>query len=85
MYSARVLHHKVAASPFYLPPEMAKAMRAAIKETGVCKLFSANITADDPEEMIARGKYILSQFGPLGECTAFLVDGYGIGARQILE
>ncbi|CAE8604975.1 unnamed protein product, partial [Polarella glacialis] len=36
-------------------PEVVKAMRAAIKETGSSKLFSANITADDPNEMIARG------------------------------
>jgi hypothetical protein len=28
-------------------PEVVKAMRAAIKETGSSKLFSANITADD--------------------------------------
>ncbi|CAE8646337.1 unnamed protein product, partial [Polarella glacialis] len=35
-------------------PEVVKAMRAAIKETGSSKLFSANITADDPNEMIAR-------------------------------
>jgi len=34
-------------------PEVVKAMRAAIKETGSSKLFSANITADDPAEMIA--------------------------------
>ena len=27
------------------------------------KLFSANITADDPAEMIARGEYVLEQFG----------------------
>ncbi|CAE8683950.1 unnamed protein product, partial [Polarella glacialis] len=53
-------------------PEVVKAMRAAIKETGSSKLFSANITADDPNEMIARGKYVLSQFGPLGEnCGSF--------------
>ena len=50
-------------------------MRACVKETGSSKLFSANITADDPGEMIARGKYILSQFGPLSENCAFLVDG----------
>ena len=56
-------------------PEVVKAMRACVKETGSSKLFSANITADDPEEMIARGKYILSQFGPLSENCAFLVDG----------
>merc|ERR1719174_1213531 len=35
-------------------PEVVKAMRACIKETGEQKLFSANITADDPAEMIAR-------------------------------
>ena len=45
-------------------PEVVKAMRACVKETGSSKLFSANITADDPEEMIARGKYIMSQFCP---------------------
>jgi ribulose-bisphosphate carboxylase large chain len=44
-----------------------KAMRACVKETGTSKLFSANITADDPVEMVARGKYVLSQFGPSGE------------------
>merc|ERR1712008_168515 len=54
-----------------------------IKETGESKLFSANITADDPAEMIARGKYVLSQFGPLGENTAFLVDGYVSGGTAI--
>merc|ERR1711987_19530 len=56
-------------------PEVVKAMRACIKETGEAKLFSANITADDPVEMIARGKYVLAQFGPMAELTALLVDG----------
>merc|ERR1712127_8458 len=64
-------------------PEVVTAMRATVKETGVAKLFSANITADDPAEMIARGKYVLSQFGPLGENTAFLVDGYMGGGTAI--
>merc|ERR1712222_315925 len=64
-------------------PEVVKAMRACIKETGESKLFSANITADDPAEMIARGRYVLSQFGPLGENTAFLVDGYVSGGTAI--
>merc|ERR1712226_554606 len=64
-------------------PEVVKAMRQTIKETGESKLFSANITADDPNEMIARGKYVLSQFGPLGENTAFLVDGYVAGGTGI--
>eukprot|EP00435_Cladocopium_sp_Y103_P055948 s2072_g18.t1 len=53
-------------------PEVVKAMRACVKETGSSKLFSANITADDPEEMIARGKYIMSQFGPLSENCCIL-------------
>ncbi len=58
-------------------------MQACMKETGASKLFSANITADDPAEMIARGKYVLSQFGPLGENCAFLVDGYVAGGTAI--
>ena len=58
-------------------------MRACIKETGSYKLFSANITADDPAEMVARGQYCLSQFGPLSECCAFLVDGYVAGGTAV--
>ncbi|KAL9139347.1 rubisco, partial [Amphidinium carterae] len=64
-------------------PEVVKAMRAAQKESGASKLFSANITADDPAEMIARGKYCLSQFGPLAENCAFLVDGYVAGGTAV--
>ena len=55
-------------------PEVVKAMRACMKETGVGKLCLANITADDPNEMIARGKYCLSQFGPLSENCVNLVQ-----------
>merc|ERR1712182_149878 len=47
------------------------------------KLFSANVTADDPNEMIARGKYVLGQFGPLAENCALLVDGYVAGGTGI--
>mmetsp|Transcript_10978 Transcript_10978/g.33069 ORF Transcript_10978/g.33069 Transcript_10978/m.33069 type:complete len:196 (+) Transcript_10978:2-589(+) len=54
-------------------------MRACIKETGSAKLFSANITADDPAEMIARGKYILGQFSSLAKACAYLVDSYVAG------
>merc|ERR1712203_679357 len=64
-------------------PEVVKAMRACVKETGIAKLFSANITADDPVEMISRGKYVLAQFGPLAENCAFLVDGYVAGGTAI--
>eukprot|EP00438_Fugacium_kawagutii_P013509 Skav208902 [mRNA] locus=scaffold270:550072:550512:- [translate_table: standard] len=56
-------------------------MRPCVNETGSSKPFSANIT--DPEEMIARGKYILSQFSPLSECCAFLVDGYVAGGSGV--
>ena len=48
-------------------PEIVIAVCAAINETGVAKLFSASFTTDDPAEIIARGKYILAQFGPLSE------------------
>merc|ERR1712134_249337 len=64
-------------------PEVVKAMRACIKETGSSKLFSANITADDPAEMIARAKFVMSEFGPLAECCAFLVDGYVAGGTGV--
>jgi hypothetical protein len=33
--------------------------------------------------MVARGKYVLSQFGPLGEFPAFLVQGYVAGDEAI--
>ena len=56
-------------------PEVVKAMWACVRETGLAKLFSANITADDPAEMIARGVHVLSQFGPLAGNSAFLADG----------
>merc|ERR1719428_1563512 len=64
-------------------PQVVKAMQMAMAETGQGKLFSANITADDPNEMIARGKYVLSQFGPLAENCAFLVDGYVAGGTAV--
>ena len=33
--------------------------------------------------MIARGEYIMSQFGPLAEYCAFLVDGYVAGGNAV--
>merc|ERR1719463_252297 len=62
---------------------MAEAMRKAVEETGQAKLFSANITADDPNEMIARGKYVLGQFGPMAGNCALLVDGYVAGGTGV--
>ncbi|MCR4332947.1 MAG: ribulose-bisphosphate carboxylase [Sulfuricaulis sp.] len=64
-------------------PLVADAMRRAQDETGEAKLFSANITADDPFEMIARGEYILSTFGENAPHVAFLVDGYVAGPTAV--
>jgi len=62
---------------------VADAMRRAQDVTGEAKLFSANITADDPFEMIARGEYILDAFGENANHVAFLVDGYVAGGTAV--
>ncbi len=62
---------------------VADAMRRAQDKTGQAKLFSANITADDPFEMIARGEYILETFGENADHVAFLVDGYVAGPTAV--
>lgn len=64
-------------------PLVCDAMKRAMDETGEAKLFSANITADDHYEMIARGEYILETFGPDADKVAFLVDGYVGGPGMI--
>ncbi|HEY0834032.1 MAG TPA: ribulose-bisphosphate carboxylase [Azospirillum sp.] len=64
-------------------PLVADAMRRAQDETGEAKLFSANITADDPWEMVARGEFILKTFGEFADHVAFLVDGYVGGPSAI--
>ena len=64
-------------------PLVVDSMRRAQDETGEAKLFSANITADDPFEMIARGEFILETFADLADHVAFLVDGYVAGATAI--
>jgi ribulose-bisphosphate carboxylase large chain len=58
-------------------------MRRAQEETGQAKLFSANITADDPAEMIARGEFILNAFANNAPQVAFLVDGYVAGPTAV--
>jgi ribulose-bisphosphate carboxylase large chain len=58
---------------------VADSMRQAQQETGEAKLFSANITADDHDEMIARGEYVLETFAENAAHVAFLVDGYVAG------
>lgn len=62
---------------------VADAMRRAQEETGEAKLFSANITADDPMEMIARGEAVLEAFAGLEGHVAFLVDGYVGGPAAV--
>ncbi|MDP2811336.1 MAG: ribulose-bisphosphate carboxylase [Rhodocyclaceae bacterium] len=64
-------------------PLVADAMRRAQDATGEAKLFSANITADDPFEMIARGEYILETFAENADHVAFLVDGYVGGPMAV--
>ncbi len=64
-------------------PLVADAMKRAMDDTGQAKIFSANITADDPFEMIARGEYILETFGEHCENVAFLVDGFVGGPGMV--
>ena len=64
-------------------PLVRDAMRRAMDETGQAKLFSANITADDHHEMVARGEFILETFGPDADKVAFLVDGFVGGPGMI--
>jgi len=64
-------------------PLVVDAMKRAMDETGQAKLFSANITADDHYEMLARADYILEAFGPDANKVAFLVDGYVGGPGMI--
>ena len=64
-------------------PLVADAMIRAQNATGQPKLFSANITADDPAEMVARGEFILDAFGDNASHVAFLVDGYVAGPAAI--
>jgi ribulose-bisphosphate carboxylase large chain len=62
---------------------VADAMRRAQDDTGQAKLFSANITADDYREMIARGDFILETFAENADHVAFLVDGYVAGPTAV--
>ncbi len=64
-------------------PLVAEALSRAQDETGEAKLFSANITADDPQEMLARGEFILQTFAENADHVAFLVDGYVAGPAAV--
>jgi ribulose-bisphosphate carboxylase large chain len=63
--------------------KVSDAMKRAQDKTGEAKLFSANITSDDPFEMIRRGEYILETFGENADHIAFLVDGYVGGPMNV--
>ncbi|EGH00066.1 Ribulose bisphosphate carboxylase [gamma proteobacterium IMCC2047] len=58
-------------------------LRRAQDKTGEAKLFSANITADDHDEMLARGEFILDAFKENADHVAFLVDGYVAGPSAV--
>jgi ribulose-bisphosphate carboxylase large chain len=64
-------------------PLVRDAMCRAQDETGQAKLFSANITADDHYEMLARADYVLETFGEFADHVAFLVDGFVGGPGAI--
>ena len=64
-------------------PLVYDSMKRAMDETGEAKLFSANITADDHYEMVARGEFVLETFGPDADKVAFLVDGYVGGPGMV--
>ncbi|MDD5389518.1 MAG: ribulose-bisphosphate carboxylase [Gallionellaceae bacterium] len=64
-------------------PLVYDSMKRAMDETGQAKIFSANITADDHYEMLARADFILEAFGPDANKVAFLVDGYVGGPGMI--
>jgi len=64
-------------------PLVADAMKRVQDETGEAKLFSANITADDHYEMLARGEFILETVAENADHVAFLVDGYVTGPAAI--
>ncbi|MBE9476152.1 MAG: ribulose-bisphosphate carboxylase [Proteobacteria bacterium] len=64
-------------------PLIADAMKRAQDVTGEAKLFSANISADDHYEMVARGEFILETFAENADHVAFLVDGYVTGPAAI--
>lgn len=62
---------------------VAEAMARVQDETGEAKLFSANVTADDPAEILARCELILEAFGDNASHVAFLVDGFLAGPTAV--
>ena len=66
-------------------PKIADSMDRAQQETGEVKFFSANITADDHHELVARGEFILETFAKINSEShiAFLVDGFVAGPAGV--
>ncbi|MDQ6951893.1 MAG: ribulose-bisphosphate carboxylase [Mariprofundales bacterium] len=66
-------------------PLVAQSMDRAQQETGEVKFFSANITADDHYELVARGEFILEEFAKYDSAShvAFLVDGFVAGPAGV--
>ncbi len=64
-------------------PLMAKSLRRAQDETGQAKIFSVNITCDDPAEMDMRAELALSAFKASPESLAFHVDAYLAGPMAL--
>lgn len=62
---------------------VADTMRRVQDETGQPKLFSANISADDPFEVIRRGELVLEIFGENSNHVAFLIDGFIMGTTGV--
>jgi hypothetical protein len=55
-------------------PEVIEAMRACVKKTAASKLFSANVTVDDPVERSLVASMSVAD-RPLGQELRLLVDG----------
>ncbi|OLQ07870.1 Ribulose bisphosphate carboxylase [Symbiodinium microadriaticum] len=56
-------------------PEVVRAMRVNVEETNQQKLFLVTLSAEDPEEMVARGKFVLETFGPFAPNCGFQLSG----------
>ncbi len=64
-------------------PLMADALMRAQDETGAAKIFSMNITANDPAEMEARAELAISAFKRSPDSLAFQVDAYLAGPMAL--
>ncbi|NOR61939.1 MAG: ribulose-bisphosphate carboxylase [Rhodobacteraceae bacterium] len=64
-------------------PLMADALKRAQDETGKAKIFSVNITADDPNEMDMRAEAALEAFKATPGSLAFHVDAYLAGPMAL--